>query len=71
MMHNHSHQARWQYIPLAAPKLTRWQRFWRWLDDLFEPMTLPEGRRRIDPEKPYGHWSAGYNHPVMPKEKAR
>ena len=71
MMHYQSHQARWQYIPLAAPKLTRWQRFWRWLDDLFAPVMVDEGRRRIDPVKPYGHWSSGYNPPVMPKEKAR
>ncbi len=73
MMHYQSHQARWQYIPLAAPKLTRWQRFWRWLDVLFAPVMVDEGRRRIDPEKPYGHWSAGFQPPTMPqaKEKAR
>lgn len=71
MMHYQSHQARWQYIPLAAPRLTRWQKFLRWLDELFEPMTMPEGRRRIDPAQPYGHWSSGYNPPVYPKEKAR
>jgi hypothetical protein len=73
MMHYRSHQARWQYIPLAAPKLTRWQRFWRWLDDLFAPVMVDEGRRRIDPAQPYGHWSAGFHPPTMPqaKEKAR
>lgn len=71
MMHYQSHQAKWQYIPMAAPKLTRWQRFLRRLDDLFEPMLLPEGRRRIDPSKPYGHWSEGFQPPAMPKEKAR
>lgn len=69
MMHYQSHQARWQYIPLAATKLTRWQRFWRWLDDLFAPVMVDEGRRRIDPEKPYGHWSAGFQPPTLPGNK--
>lgn len=71
MMHYQSHQARWQYIPLAAPKLTRWQRFCRWLNDLFTPMLLPEGRRRIDPEQPYGHWSAGFQPPALPQAKEK
>lgn len=66
MMNNVSHQAHWQYIPLAAPKLTRWQRFWRFLDELFEPLMIPEGRRRIDPDAPYGHWSKGWQRPAMP-----
>lgn len=72
-MQYQSHQAKWQYIPLAAPKLTRWQKFLRWLDELFEPMLLPEGRRRIDPAQPYGHWSDGFHPPCCPqaKEKAR
>lgn len=61
MMNNVSHQARWQYIPLAAPKLTLWQRFWRMLDELFEPLMIQEGRRRIDPADPYGSWANGWS----------
>lgn len=71
MMHYQSHQARWQYIPLAAPRLTKWQRFWRWLDDLFAPVMVDEGRRRIDPAQPWGTWSAGWDGPVMPGEKKK
>lgn len=66
MMHNVSHQARWQYIPLAAPRLNAWEKFLRWLDELFEPMLLPEGRNRIDPDAPYGHWAKGWQRPAMP-----
>ena len=69
MMHDQSHQARWQYIPLAAPRLTRWQRLLRWLDDLFAPVATDQGRRRIDPALPYGHWAAGWEGPVVPGQK--
>jgi hypothetical protein len=66
MMNNVSHQAKWQYIPFAAPRLTRWQRFCRMLDELFEPLMIQEGRDRIDPDAPYGHWSKGWQRPAMP-----
>lgn len=61
-----SHQARWQYIPLAAPKLEWWERVLRWLDALFEPMLMPEGRKRISPDEPYGCWARGWQRPAMP-----
>lgn len=28
-----------------------------------------EGRRRIDPELPYGHWGAGWEGPIYPGQK--
>ena len=71
MMHNQSHQPIWMYCPLAAKPRTRWQRILDWLEDFFRPIALPEGRRRIDPNEPYGAWSNGFYEPTLPKEKAR
>ena len=70
MMHKQSHRGRWMYNPLGqVAKLSPWQRFLDWLGDLFTPTPLEEGRRWIDPEQPWGHWSAGWNGPTLPGEK--
>lgn len=71
MMNYRSHQAKWQYIPMAAPKPTRWQRFLAVLKDLYRPMTAPEGRRAIDPAMPYGHWAAGWTTIYPGQKKSR
>ena len=67
MMNNVSHRGRWMYNPLGQyqPR-TWWEKLLRWLDDLFDPLLLPEGRRRIDPAQPYGHWANGWSRPTLP-----
>lgn len=70
MMHNVSHRGRWMYNPLGQyqPR-TWWEKLLRWLDELFQPLLIPEGRRRIDPAQPYGHWVNGWSRPVVPTKK--
>lgn len=70
MMHKQSHRGRWMYNPLGQiVRPSPWRRFLGLLDDLFAPMLLEEGRRQIDPEQPWGTWSAGWNGPTLPGEK--
>lgn len=72
MMHYQSHRGRWWYNPMGQPKhLTVWERLCKTLREICQGYTMPEGRRRIDPVQPWGHWSAGWNPPTIPKEKAR
>lgn len=66
-----SHRGRWWYNPMGQAKAPSiWERIGAFLDDLFSPLTLPEGRKRIDPAEAYGHWAKGWEAPAMPKEKA-
>jgi len=70
MMNNVSHRGRWMYNPLGQiVKLTRWEKFLKALAEIFTPLLLPEGRRRIDPAQPYGHWANGWSRPTFPTKK--
>ena len=67
MMHQRSYQATWQYIPFAAPPKSRWQRFSDAVKDIFTPLDVARfGRRRIDPDAPYGCWANGWSKATMP-----
>lgn len=69
MMHNVSHRGRWMYNPLGQYRpRSWWERMWAALDDLFAPLLLPQGRKRIDPEAPYGHWASGWGRPTLPMQ---
>ena len=67
-MHWQSHQAHWMYIPFAMPRKTFWERVWGEIVEFFSPILIPEGRNRIDPYEPYGHWAKGWTRPARPIE---
>ena len=60
-----SHRGPWHFSPLASLPRRRLS-LGEWLDRLFEPLLLQEGRRRIDPTYIYGYWSNGFNPPALP-----
>ena len=63
-----SHRGPWHYSPLARMPRRRLS-LGEWLNRLFSPLMLPEGRNRIDPANIYGAWTNGYNPPALPEDK--
>ena len=63
MIEHRTHQGRWtQTMPAAPCAVSLPARFRAWLRRQRNPRQ--PGRRRIDPELPWGHWAAGWTPPT-------